>query len=201
MYTQYYPFNMWSIWKYQWGILHAFFHTRSSESAVHFTLKASFHAPVCLGTGSVSLVSPTTGGNSWNIRCAAVESLARKCIWSFGKSALKTGSSVLLCNGFQIIVWNQLFSDCREITEHVCWHWCFCICYIMLSSEGLRGPSVAFVGCRPGFTDLSDPLPPHQAYPPKNPDAEMLGVTGLRSVLMASGRFCQQLTAWQQRFC
>lgn len=53
MYTQYYPFNMWSIWKYQWDILHTFFHTKSSKSDVHFTLKASFHAPVCLGTGSV----------------------------------------------------------------------------------------------------------------------------------------------------
>lgn len=66
--------------------------------------KPHFMHPCVWGLGLFSLVSPTTGGNSWNIRCAAVESLTRKCVWSFGKSALKTGSSVLLYNGFQIIV-------------------------------------------------------------------------------------------------
>lgn len=138
-----------------------------------FYTQASFHAPVCLGTGSVSPESvPQPGETAGDIKCAAVESLRqeKKMHLEFWQVSVENRKLSLLCNGFQIIVWNQLF-QCREITDTFVGTDVLCICYIMLSSEGLRGPSVAFVGCKPGH-QLLWTSPTHK-HAPKSPDAEM----------------------------
>lgn len=70
-----------------------------------------------------------------------------------------------------------------------------------MSSEGLLG-ALLCVLLAVGLASQTFQTPSHPttSIPPKNPDAEMLGVTGLRSVLMACGRSAS-IYCWAAKTC